>query len=138
MLSSPPMWVYVQKTGNLYAVHPPVIKDLVGAGYSGYGQYRNNPASQCFQDLGPIPRGQWAIGPLQENTVSSGHVLKDSMRLTPASTTNVCGRSGFLMHGDSSTGLASAGCIILPLAVRHKVGNSSDSTLTVVADETEL
>src|ERR1700683_2500720 len=125
------MWIYVQRTGNMYQSNPPVINDLVGAGYSGYAEYRNDPASQCYQDLGPVPRGLWTIGPLQDNTTSSGHVLVQSMRLTPDASTDTCGRSGFLIHGDNSTGTgASTGCIILPISVRQTIGNSDDTDLT--------
>jgi len=132
------MWVYVQRTGNLYRVSPPVLKNLVGAGYSGYGQYRNDPDSQCFQDLGPIPRGKWSLDPLQDNTTASGHILHQSMRLTSDPSTDTCGRSGFLMHGDNSTGVASEGCIVIPLAPRQAVGQSGDTDLTVVAEESDL
>ena len=132
------MWIYIQRTGNLYHSSPPVLKTLVGSGYSGYGQYKNDPASQCFQDLGPIPRGAWTIGPLQDNSTSSGHVLSNSMRLTPGASTATCQRDGFLMHGDNSTGVASAGCIVLPLAVRQSVDNSDDADLTVVAEESDV
>ncbi len=131
-------WVYVQRTGNLYHSSPPVVKSLVGSGYSGYGEYKNDPNSQCYQDLGPIPRGAWTIGPLQDNTTSSGHVLMNSMRLTPGPSTDICQRDGFLMHGDNTTGVASAGCIVLPLAVRQSVGDSNDTDLTVVAEESDL
>ncbi len=127
------MWIYVQANGNLYKLIPPMEKPrLEGSGYSGYGPHKNNPGSQCFEDLGPLPRGQWTIGPYQDNTSTTGKVIKNSMRLSPNSGTDTCGRSGFLIHGDDSIGVASAGCIILPLAVREMIGRSKDSALKVV------
>jgi hypothetical protein len=60
------------------------------------------------------------------------------MRLQPDASTNVCGRSGLLIHGDNTIGIASAGCIILPLAVRQTIGGSTDTNLTVVAEESNL
>lgn len=94
--------------------------------------------AQCYQDLGPIPRGSWVIGSLQDNTTSSGHVLSNSMRFVPEDSTDTCQRGGSLIHGDNTTGVASAGCIILPLAVRQHVGSSADTKLTVVAEESDL
>src|SRR5271155_1281253 len=105
------MWIYVQRTGNVYHRSAPVLHQLVGSGYSGDDKYRNDPESQCFQDLGPIPRGKWLIGPIQDNMTASGHVLTNSLRLTPDDSTETCGRSGFLIHGDNAVGIASAGCI---------------------------
>jgi hypothetical protein len=132
------VWVYVQRTGNIYRFNPPVVKDLIGAGYSGAAQYRNDPIAECYQDLGPIPRGLWRIGAMRDNQTASGHVLRQSMRLLPDQSTNVCGRSGFLIHGDNSVGLASAGCIIVALEVRRRIHDSQDGALTVVAEEAEL
>jgi hypothetical protein len=75
------------------------------------------------------------MGPLQDNTTSSGHVLRQSIRLQPDNSTDVCGRSGFFMHGDNSTGVASEGCIVMPLAVRQRIGAGGDRALTVIAEE---
>jgi hypothetical protein len=56
--------------------------------------------------------------------------------LKPAASTNTFGRSGFLMHGDStqSPGSASQGCIIMPRPVREQVWNSGDRDLKVVPE----
>jgi hypothetical protein len=48
----------------------------------------------------------------------------------------MCGRSNFLIHGDSAAnpGWASGGCIILKLELREKIASSGDTALRVVAD----
>jgi hypothetical protein len=79
----------------------------------------------------------WNIGPIQYNATSSGHVLVQSMSLTSYPSTDTCQRGGFLIHGDNAISVASAGCIILPLAVRQTIGNSGDTDFTVVAEEAD-
>ncbi len=127
----------MQRTGNIHRVGVG-YSNLIGAGYSGYGEHRNNPESEKIEDLGPIPQGEWTMGTLRDNTTGSGAVLHSSIRLTPSAETDTFGRAGFLIHGDNSTGLASAGCIIAPLAIREQIGHSGDDTLRVVAEEDQI
>jgi hypothetical protein len=122
------MWTYAQKTGKL-------LQDgrLVGTGYSGFDNGKNNPAMQAVHDVGPIPQGEWTIVGPPMNTPSHGPFV---LTLEPADGTNTFGRSGFLMHGDSiqSPGCASHGCIIMAHTVRDQVWNSGDTDLQVVPD----
>ncbi|OAT32947.1 hypothetical protein M975_1386 [Buttiauxella brennerae ATCC 51605] len=55
------------------------------------------------------------------------------MRLTPNSSNNMCGRGGFLIHGESSVhrGEASDGCIVATLSERKDIAASGDHTLIV-------
>ena len=55
------------------------------------------------------------------------------MRLLPTNGTNVYGRTGLMMHGDSIShpGQASSGCIIENLEARQRVWNSGDHVVTV-------
>lgn len=101
-----------------------------GSGYSGFGAGKNNPAMQAVADTGPIPVGQWEIGP-PHDTPSHGPYV---MALTPSAGTNTFGRSGFLIHGDSiaAPGTASHGCIILGRALREKIWQSGDHQIQVV------
>jgi hypothetical protein len=121
------MWTYNVSNGNL-------TRDglLVGTGYSGHGPGLNNPAMQSFTDVGPIPAGLWSIG--EAYTIPGKGPLV--MRLTPDETTNVFGRSGFMIHGDSieapGAEEASLGCIIMPRSVRQAVADSGDTELNVV------
>lgn len=56
------------------------------------------------------------------------------MRLTPMEGTNVYGRTGLMMHGDSTQhpGQAPNGCIIENLEARQRVWTSNDHIITVV------
>ena len=57
------------------------------------------------------------------------------IRLEPDPSNNMCGRSGFLIHGDSAKhpGFASQGCIILDKKYRKNMWNSGDKILEVIA-----
>lgn len=128
------MWIYIQRTGDIYWQHPPVT-ELVGKGYAGAGSLKNDPASQCVSDLGPIPRGEYTIGSIGDHGPSGQ--LRRSLPLTPSPANNMCGRSNFLIHGDSAAnpGWASGGCIIIrERDLREKIGSSGDTALRVVAE----
>ena len=121
-------WTYSQKTGELLQ-----NGEHVAIGYSGAADGKNNPEMQEVHNVGPIPRGDWAInGPPVDSRDHGPYVL----RLEPGPATETHGRSGFLMHGDSKIhpGTASHGCIILPRAVREHVWQSGDRDLEVVAE----
>ena len=122
------MWTYAQRTGDLRQ-----DGTLVGTGYSGFDNGKNNPAMQAIHDVGPIPQGEWSITGPPFNTPEHGPFV---LRLEPASRTNTFGRSGFLMHGDSihAPGTASRGCIIMQRTLREQVWSSGDTDLEVVAE----
>ena len=124
------MWCYVQRTGQL--LHD---GQLTGTGYSGHGDGKNNPDMQKVHDVGPIPCGDYSIGPPHDTTTHGPYV----MALTAKPGTDTFGRSGFLMHGDSkeNPGTASLGCIIQARPVREIVGNSGDPDLQVVAEQAD-
>lgn len=89
-------------------------------GYSGHGDGRNCPEKQEIVKVGPIPRGLWGVeGPPYDHPDHGPYVL----RLVAAPGTNLFGRSGFLIHGDSikHPGEASEGCIILPRQIREEI-----------------
>lgn len=103
--------------------------EFVGEGRSGNGDGLNNPLYQLEKDIGPIPEGDWTIGPLEETlTTNDGNELKWAMRLWPKSGTNTFGRRGFIIHG----GIFSKGCPIFDEAIRKKIGNSGDKKWRVV------
>ena len=120
------MWTYAQASGQLLQ-----NGQLVGTGYSGYDNGKNNPSMQAVENMGPIPQGDWTIVGPPVNTSTHGPYV---LTLQPAQGTNTFGRSGFLMHGDSieAPGCASHGCVIMPRAVREQVWNSGDTDLEVV------
>ncbi|HUO24658.1 MAG TPA: tlde1 domain-containing protein [Candidatus Aquilonibacter sp.] len=122
------MWIYAQKTGELWR-----DGKQVASGYSGCDKGKNDPAMQAVAEVGPIPQGKWTIiGPPFNSHEHGPYVL----RLEPEAGTNSFGRNGFLMHGDSVEfpGCASKGCVILPRAIREQVWNSGDCELQVVAE----
>ena len=120
-------WIYEQVSGRLYAPDG----DLVGVGYSGAADGKNNPACQSIHDLGPIPVGVYHIGPAV-NTVTHGPFV---LPLTPDPSNTMFGRFGFLIHGDSIVApvTASQGCIIMSRDVREAIAISGDTDLQVVA-----
>jgi len=120
------MWTYQQHDGAL-------LRDgeVVGWGYSGAGQGKNNPQLQHIHDVGPIPRGLWVIeGPPAYTMTPRSYVL----RLTPTGDAKTYGRAGFLIHGDSivNPGTASEGCVILSHLLRVTIWLSGDRELMVV------
>lgn len=120
------MWTYIQISGRLY--HE---EELIGVGYSGGGEGKNNPDLQDVKDVGPIPRGKYSIG-TPVDTVMHGPY---AMALTPDPANDMAGREGFLIHGDSvsAPGTASEGCVIMSRDVREEVWTSMDHDLEVLS-----
>jgi hypothetical protein len=118
-------WTYSQSTGQLRR-----NGSLMATGYSGIGIGRNNPSMQALPNVGPIPLGSYAIGAPFHHP----HAGNFAMRLTPIQGTHTFGRTGLLMHGDSSDhpGEASNGCIVEDLHARMQVWASGDHVITVV------
>ena len=119
------MWTYRQATGEI--LHDDT---LVGSGYSGFGEGKNNPAMEAVHNVGPIPQGWYTIGEPVDTKTHGPYVL----RLTPASENQMYDRAGFLIHGDSLAhqGAASQGCIVTIPAMRIQIWKSGDHQLTVV------
>jgi len=103
---------YIQSTGDFY-----INGSRVYTGFSGAPGYINDPESQCLADRGPLPRGWYKM------TGPEHSVTKKAIRLTPIKGTEMCGRFGMLIHGDSieNPGTGSKGCIILPLIIRERI-----------------
>lgn len=123
-------WVYVQATGRL--LHDGA---LAGICYSGHGLGLDNPAMEAVHGVGPIPAGEWIIGPPKDPPDHLGPV---AMPLTPAPGNTAHGRSAFFMHGDNAEAnhTASDGCIVAGPAIRRRVDRAraaGDDKLTVVA-----
>lgn len=118
-------WQYVQATGRL--IHE---GELVATGYSGQPQAKNDAAREREHDVGPIPRGRYAIG----RPYNSTKVGPFALPLHPMAGTETYGRGDFRIHGDSRTapGTASHGCIILPRPARERIEASGDAELEVV------
>lgn len=119
------MWSYSQSTGEL--CHDGL---LIGTGYSGRDDGKNNPSKQDAEGIGPIPRGRYKIG---HPTTTHPHLGKAPvMALTPLSSAQTFGRSGFFMHGDNKNHDASHGCIVMDHGARERVASSGDRDLIVM------
>lgn len=108
-------WTYQIKTGKFFDP----TGECIAVGYSGLGKYKNDETETTLHGEGPIPKGEYDIGPAH----FSNHTGPITLDLTPRPDTLVFGRSAFRIHGDNINhpGTASHGCIILPRAIREKV-----------------
>ena len=84
--------------------------ESVGVGYSGHQSVLNNPAFQNEHATGCLPAGRYTITSTDDEKGPLTH------HLTPDPANEMYGRSGFLIHGDTSSTdhTASDGCIVAP------------------------
>jgi len=106
---------------------------LLGTGYAGFGVGKNNPIMQDVKDVGPIPQGSYTIQAPVDTKDHGPYV----MWLTPDPGTEMFGRGGFGIHGDSTAhaGAASLGCIVAARAIRGAIwiyGGPEGHRLTVI------
>lgn len=99
------------------------------AEYSGRPEFWNDSANECVSNKGPLPRGTYTIGPAFNHPRTRAY----TMRLTPFIENQMCGRDGFMIHGNSVAHptQASDGCIILNLSGRKIINGSTDKILVV-------
>ena len=116
-------WKYDQSSGELS-----YNGMVIGTGYAGKGIGKNNPKMEHVVDVGPIPKGEYQIGPAHRSSTGLGPVVLD---LDPVGH-NALGRTLFRIHGDNATSTASEGCIIMSRPVRQRVADSQDRILEVV------
>lgn len=120
-------YTYAQSTGKL-------TRDGVTVGwcYSGHGIGLNSHTKEAVHGVGPIPCGEWSIGPPKDPI---DHLGPLAMPLTPKPGNNAHGRSAFFMHGDNAEAnhTASDGCIIANHDIRLAVAESGDHDLEVIA-----
>jgi hypothetical protein len=122
------MWTYEQSTGRLLHDAREVWK-----GYSGHNDGLNNPAMQDVKDIGPLPQGLYTIG----MPYAHEHLGPVCMNLEPDRHNLMFGRGDFRIHADNvhNNFSASEGCIVMPMAVRIKIGEAvvkGDAKLDVV------
>jgi len=120
------MWTYQQKSGLILQNNV-----IVGNGYSGHGEGLNNPDMEAVHGVGPIPRGLWKMDTPWHDAPHLGPCV---VHLEPVGF-DPHGRSGFFVHGDNASAdhTASDGCIILSPNIRHRMRDSGDTSLTVIA-----
>lgn len=121
------MWTYEQRSGRLLDADGSVI----GKGYAGFGKSKNVPEDDHLKNLGPLPKGEYRIGP----PFTSPSVGPYALPLIPNPANEMHHRSLFRIHGDSAKtpGAASNGCIVMQRAVRELIWKSDDHLLRVVA-----
>ena len=129
---------YSQSTGHLKCVDSESGKTVAEAnGYAGKGAGKNNPDMQNVPFVGPLPRGNYGIGPAR-NSPNTGP-LTIPLNYLGGDEPFPANRSPNLMriHGDRKgkpPGDASEGCIVTPTAEpRKKIADNcgKGSTLTV-------
>jgi len=121
------MWIYQQATGKMLDESG----EMIGRGYSGFRDGKNNPHLEMIHSVGPIPCGLYSIQAPRDTRSHGPYVLP----LQPDSENEMFGRDEFLIHGDSikSPGTASLGCIIISRDVREKLWMTGDRRLKVVS-----
>lgn len=100
------------------------------AKYAGSPGYKDDPLFECEKNKGPLPRGKYRITGIPFMHPIAG---KFTLRLVPDVNNKMCGRFGFLIHGDSTKnpGRASNGCIVVGPLEREKIWNSKDKEVIV-------
>src|SRR5437773_2706162 len=123
------MWTYHQCSGELFAADG----ELVGRGYAGCREGKNNPGMEALSNIGPLPTGIYTLRPPINTTLHGPYVLW----LEPHRENNMFQRGDFGIHGDSikKPGTASHGCIIMPRSVRVQMWESGDHQLLVLSGE---
>jgi hypothetical protein len=122
-------WSYESSTGRM-------TKEGVGilaTGYAGNGPGKNDPALQNVHNVGPLPEGWYTIGEPRDMPVLGPYALP----LIPDADNEMWNRGEFFCHGERKEGpigLASDGCIVLPLFARERLWQSGDHRLQVVAE----
>lgn len=121
------MYTYKQSTGQLFDSSG----NLLGTGWAGQGDGKNNPDMQDVKNIGPLPQGRYTIGPAYHHP-RLGPVTMD---LTPSPSNQMFDRADFRIHGASATDPehSSEGCMIQIRIVRESVASGMDKDLEVIA-----
>lgn len=109
---------------------------IIGEGYAGREEGKNNPAMENVKGIGPLPAGIWTgVELIEEHPILGKYVI----HLEPDEETRkkvlAYGRNpdSFYMHGDSKEhpGLASHGCIVEPQPTREYFWTKTDRKVKV-------
>lgn len=117
---------YKQATGEFRQYAQP---NALGYGYAGHGEGKNNPAMEGVHNIGPLPRGEYRIGPAQKHK----H-LGLAMYLTPKDLHKMLNRGGFFIHLENPAhpGESSEGCPVVSFVLFKLIADSGDHDLKVV------
>lgn len=122
-------WQYSQSSGQLTAPDGSPF----AIGFAGRDAGMNNPAMQFVSNIGPLPQGEYEMGPWFDKHPQLGLCV---IELTPSATNVMEGRSGFFIHGANPADVpeSSHGCIVIGnCATRKQIWDSIDHALLVVA-----
>lgn len=130
-------WLYCQNTGAIAYVNDQTLQVTpIGSGHSGSPLALNDGSWQAFKNFGPIPVGDWEIGPAYNGSINGHHTGPETLPLTPMPGTNIYGRdpNSFRIHGDNDlhNHSASEGCIVTSRHNRDLMNQSHDKELKVV------
>ena len=127
--------IYVQSTGRISCIDDQTGESVYEKCYSGSEDRggKDDPDKQDDKDNGPIPRGEWGIGPYDD---SKGSITID-LDPKPGNDVFFNGREPytFRMHGDSQNnpGKVSEGCIVCSWKTRDALTNGSGGIIYVKA-----
>lgn len=94
---------YSQRDGTIAIVNGDWFAPLF-TGSAGRAAGRNSPAHQCEKNVGPLPVGDYRM-----RVFDHPRFAFPAIQLEPEKGTQMCGRSGFYIHG----GTVSQGCILI-------------------------
>jgi hypothetical protein len=103
---------------------------LIGIGWAGQGEGKNNPDMDNVPKIGPLPAGFYTILDPHDSPATG----KYTMNLVPDSSNDMKGRSLFRIHGASASHpeTSSEGCIVQPHDARLAGWNEGDHQLEVL------
>ena len=121
-------YTYSQSQHHFYGTaYDGTYIDTTGCCSGQSGSCRNNPDCQCKVSIGPLPQGTYSL-----SNMMTFKGMPYCYELYPSSSNNMCGRSGFLIHGGSCSGNPSEGCIVIENeSTRYKI--KSGATLKVIS-----
>lgn len=121
-------YTYSQSQHHFYGTaYDGTYIDTTGCCSGQSGSCRNNPDCQCKVSIGPLPQGTYSL-----SNMMTFKGMSYCYELYPSSSNNMCGRSGFLIHGGSCSGNPSEGCIVIESeSTRYKI--KSGATLKVIS-----
>ncbi len=125
-------YTYYQNTGRFIGGEGEWKVDTIG--YSGKGDGRNNPKSQCIKNIGPAPATQYTLGECT-GKMKRTKIRPCSFPMIPVNEQEMCGRNAIFIHGckccdenppecdetEPPCGDCSQGCIILNRQTRMKL-----------------
>jgi hypothetical protein len=120
-------YTYSQSGHHFYGTaYDGTMIDTTGCCSGQSGSCRNNPDCQCKVSIGPLPQGTYTL-----SNMMTFKGMQYCYELYPSASNNMCGRSGFLIHGGTCSGNPSEGCIVIESeSTRYKI--KSGATLKVI------